>query len=802
MRFLKWFIIGILVITTGILSFLLLYVQSSRPVYHGEVHTTKVAANVKVYFDDFGIPHIYAQTAKDAYFTLGYVHAQERLFQMEMLRRVGGGNLAEVFGSELSEVDAFFRTLGINKAADQSNALFFNNPTEQWQKDALAYMEGINHFIENGNMPPEFALLGIPARPFTTRDFFLITGYMSFSFAEALRTDPILDKISRKLGPEYMKAFGQSYIAGNTKIGNHHDSTLTANSKLSAFTDQVIKKLPVQPWLGSNGWVMSPAKSASGKVLLANDTHIGYQQPAVWYEAHLEYPGFALYGNYLAGFPFPLVGHTRNVAWGLTMFENDDMNLYREKEDPNNKEYYIYKGNKEKYTTRTEVIAIKDKPDSVITIRESIHGPIVNDVLKQLDSTAHEPVALWWAYTKFPGTALQVTYHLAHSKNATDARKAASMVNAPGLNIMFGDAYGNIAWWAAAKLPIYPAGMNTKLILDGTSGQDDILGYYDFDQNPMSENPPEGYVYSANNQPDTIAGILYPGYYAPHDRALRITELLKARNKWSVSDMKSITADVTSMTQPGNAAIILNALSNDPVLTQSAEHKRSAFMLKTWTGNHQLNDIAPTIYYKLISHIFESAMVDELGEEDYNSFVNTHLMKNSYTIFLQDDNSPWWDDIRTKEIKETRKTIFVEAFKSTINELKASSGVMDNWTWGSAHTLEHVHPVGRQAPLDKIFNVGPFQVPGGIETINNAGFHLNTSGKYSVSYGPAMRILIDFNDINNGLSILPTGQSGHMRSPYYQDQSIMYNTNKFRPMLMGKEYIEKTCTNILTFVHR
>lgn len=800
MKFVKWLLLGIVILFTGAVSFIFLYVQSSRPVYHGEIHSSSVSQNVKVYFDDFGIPHIYAQSEKDAYFALGYVHAQERLFQMEMLRRVGGGNLAEILGSDLSVVDAFFRTLGIGHSADQSNALYFNHPTEQWQFDALAYLNGINHFIDNGNMPPEFALLGIPKRHFTTRDFFLITGYMSFSFAEALRTDPILDKIVSHHGKPYLDAFGNASLPGNLRIGIHHDTLLTNISALSALTEEVISKIPIKPWLGSNGWVVAPQKSASGKVILANDTHIGYQQPAVWYEAHIDYPGFSLYGNYLAGFPFPLVGHNRNVAWGLTMFENDDMNLYREKTDASRPGQYNYKGTWEKFTTRTETIAIKEKSDSVITVRETVHGPVVNDVISQLDSTIEQPVSLWWAYTKFPGSALQVTYHLAHAKNAADGRKAASMVHAPGLNIMFGDATGNIAWWAAAKLPVYPEGINTKLILDGSSGKDDILGYYPFEQNPMSENPPEGYVYSANNQPDSINGVLYPGYYAPQDRALRITTLLKKRSKWSISDMKEINCDVVSMTQPQNALLIIEAISNDSLLTSSSDHKRAAFILKTWNGDHKVNDIAPTIYYKLLSHVFKSAMEDELGETDFNTLVNTHFMKNSYGAFLANDSSLWWDDIRTKDKKETRRDIFLEAFRNTINELKSSSGAMVNWTWGSAHTAEHVHPVGRMAPFDKIFNVGPSQVPGGIETINNAGFALNTSGKYSVSYGPAMRILIDFNDLYNGLSILPTGQSGHIRSPYYQDQNAMYNAGKFRPMLMEKEYIQKHCTNILTFI--
>ncbi|HMT29317.1 MAG TPA: penicillin acylase family protein [Bacteroidia bacterium] len=799
MKFIKWILITVLIVIIGCISFAFLYLQSSRPVYHGEVLTSGLNTDVKIFFDHYGIPHIYANSEEDAYYAMGYAHAQERLFQMEMIRRVGAGRLSEIFGSDLVKIDAFFRTLGINKSAKESAALFFTKPDEQWQKDALAYLEGINTFIFQGATPPEFLMLGIPKVKFTPEDIYLITGYMSFSFAEALRTDPILDKIAKKYGLNYLDAMNFTAMKDSSESSAAVlTKSLSDNSNISNFVDDIFPQLPVAAWLGSNGWLVGPSHSTSGKVLLANDTHIGYQQPAVWYEAHIEYPGFSLYGNYLAGLPFPLVGHNRNVSWGLTMFENDDMNLYREQVNPVNPSLYKYKNNWEEFQTRSETIKVKNKPDTTITIRETIHGPIINDVTDQLDESEKNPVSLWWTYTRFPATALQVTYNLTRARDVNDGRKAASMVHAPGLNILFGDTQGNIAWWAAAKLPIYRAGMNTKLILDGTTGDDDIEGYYEFEHNPQSENPADGIIYSANGSPDTVMGLPYPGYYAPQDRSMRIKSLLYAQDKWTLNDLKKVSTDAVSLTQPVNAKIIIEALKGDPVLNSTAVHAKAANLLMNWNGNHLLSDTTPTIYYKLLAHIFESAMMDELGEKSYSTFVNTHYMKNAYTNFLSNENSPWWDNIETKDKKETRKDIFRDAFSNTITELQKSSGDITNWNWGGVHTLEHIHPIGRKEPFNKIFNVGPFPVKGGIETINNAGFPLNTSGKYPVSYGPAMRLLIDMNDVENGVSVLPTGQSGHLRSPHYDDQNILHNSGKFRPMMMNKAVIQKTCTTILT----
>ena len=706
MKIVKWFFIVLLVSVVGIIAAVFIYMQSSRPVYHGEMHNRGVDEDVKVYFDNYGIPHIYAQNEKDAYFTLGYVHAQERLFQMEMLRRVGAGRLSEVLGKDFVAVDAFFRTLGINKTAKESAAMFFAKPDKPWQQNTISYINGINSFMFQGATPPEFLMLGIPKVEFTPEDIYLITGYMSFSFAEALRTDPILDKIYRKYGADHLNSFEWS---ADTTVNNTADSSIVSAEGLSAFIDDAFEKIPVKPWLGSNAWVLAPSRSATGSVLLANDTHIGYQQPAVWFEAHLEYPGYSLYGNYLAGLPFPLVGHNRNVSWGLTMLENDDMNLYREKVEGGKQDSYQFKGAWENFKKTTEVIKIKGGTDTTIIVRESVHGPVINDVIAHIDSNETAPVTLWWTYSKFPVTVLQVTSRLSRAQNMDDGRVAASKVNAPGLNILLGDVNGNIAHWAAARLPIYKKGIQTKLILDGASGDDDIEGYYEFEQNPHSENPASGVVYSANNPPDSVPAYLFPGYYPPSSRADRIGLLLGRKEKWTIEELKKISNDIVSETQPEIAKLIIEIIGDNPVLSLTPVHVQATTLLKNWNGNHATRDTTPTIYYKLLSTIFEMAMLDELGNADYNTFVNTHLMKNSYAKFLSDESSGWWDNITTDK-KETRKELIVEAYRKTIEDLKKSSGEITNWAWGGVHTLEHAHPIGKKKPFDKIFNINyPFR---------------------------------------------------------------------------------------------
>jgi len=496
-----------------------------------------------------------------------------------------------------------------------------------------------------------------------------------------------------------------------------------------------------------------------------------------------------MYGNYLAGIPFALLGHNRHTAWGLTMFENDDLDMFREKLNPENSNQIWFKDHWEDLEIVNEKIKVKGGKDVDFQIKISRHGPIMNDVLTLIGDN-EAPVAVWWEYTQFKSRLIESLYLMNYSTKIDDVAYAASLIHAPGLNVMYGDTEGNIAWWAAAKLIKRPAHVHSKLILDGSSGEDEFLGFYDFKDNPQSINPPEGFVYSANNQPDTIAGILYPGYYAPQDRAKRITDLLKTKNKWDIEDMKKMVINSVSTLHPEEAKHILKNIDKDKLEGNSLKAYQ---ILDEWNGDHQLNDIAPTIFYKLLYHVLEKTFLDELGDYDFNKIVSTHLMERTFPPLLENDSSIWWDNVNTDEI-EKRTDIFSLAYEQTIDELEKQLGEnIDEWKWSKVHILEHVHPIGMSEPMDKIFNVGPFNVMGGNQVINNIDFNYNGTGIYKATYGPAIRILLDFADIDNSISVLPTGQSGRIMSKHYDDQTEMYNTGKFRKQMMNRnEIIEKS----------
>jgi len=307
--------------------------RSLVPDYSGELELEGLQEEVEVYFDDFGIPHIYAQNEDDLYLAFGYLHAQERLWQMDLLRRIAPGRLSEFFGTEMLEIDKFFRTLSIDEYSTKMAKQLQGQEDSPVLKLSEQYLKGINLFVEKGYTPIEYTLAGVEKSAFELKDIYNVIGYMSFSFAHAHKLDPWATAMMDKLGPDYLKDLSLSVDPNTTLIKNYPNAE--AYMALSTHTQQLLKDLPVPKWLGSNSWVISPERTTTGSVLFANDPHIDYAAPSVWYEAHLNSPNTEVYGYFVAGLPFGLLVHNQQLAMGLTMFENDDIDFFEEQIDPN-----------------------------------------------------------------------------------------------------------------------------------------------------------------------------------------------------------------------------------------------------------------------------------------------------------------------------------------------------------------------------------------------------------------------------------------------------------------------------------
>lgn len=762
------------------------YVQYLKPNYSGQKELSGIQKETAVYFDDYGIPHIYAQSEADAMQALGYVHAQDRLWQMELLRRIAPGRLSEIFGSKLLKTDRFFAGIGMDENSVQAvTKLDKNSPSYQL---SLAYLNGINQFIADGPTPIEYHLLGLEKTPFTLKDIHNVLGFMSFSFAMAQKTDPLLTHIRDQLGPAYLTDFGVDGQWNTVQIKSAK-TPATDYTPIATALAQVLENSPVPPFIGSNSWVIGAAKTQQHKVIFANDPHIGFSQPGTWYEAHIVTPKHEMYGYYMAGVPYPLLGHNRNYAYGLTMFENDDIDFYKEKTKPNAPETYQTKTGWAKLESKTKWIKVKDSSAVAIELKSSVHGPLINGILDGVETK--EPLAMSWVYLQQPNPIIEAVYQLSHAQNVTEFHQSVGLIAAPGLNVMYGDKSGNIGWFASGKLYKHQNKVNPNFILDGANGQDDQLEALPFSKNPSAQNPAWHYVYSSNNQPEPMDGFLYPGYYLPKDRALRITQLLDAKHNWNKQSVSEMITDNTSSVVP---AIVQGMLQQIDVNRCSAQEKTALALLKKWKGNSDLNEVAPSIYNKWISHYLKNTFEDELGTDRFAGFLTTHILKQIIEPQLANKQSPWWDNVHTPG-KETREQIVSLSFHQAIQDLEKQFGTVPaDWTWGKVHQVTFEHPMGKVALLSKLFNVGPFPVAGTSEVINNLLFTPEVQTVFQVKAGPSTRRVIDFSDIENAWSILPTGQSGNPFSAHYADQTALYVQGKFRKMKLNTHEIKHTST--------
>ena len=743
------------------------YVQSKLPTRQGEIAFSALKEPVTVRYDERGVPHIRAGNQLDMYRALGYVQAQDRLFQMEIMRRLARGELAQVLGPKLVPTDTLFRSLRIReRAARYVTELDQQSPA--WLA-LQAYLDGINHYQATRANPVEFDVLGIPPRPFTAEDTLSVAGYMAYSFAAAFRTEPLLTYVRDQLGSDYLNIFDLDWQSKGVL-----PPTLTANdwktlSTLAQLSHQALSHAGLAQFEGSNAWAVSGKRTQSGKPLLAGDPHIRFSVPAVWYEAQLSAPDFDLYGYHQALVPFAFLGNNRAFGWSLTMFQNDDLDLIAEKTNPQNPNQVWYQGKWVDMTRTQEQIAVKGEAPVTLTLRRSPHGPIVNDVLGPVAGPT--PIAMWWGFLESKNPILEGFYRLNRANTLSKARKAASYIHAPGLNLVWANAKGDIGWWAAAQLPKRPAGVNPAFILDGSTAQADKPGFYPFSDNPQEENPKRGYIVSANAQPVSPTGIEIPGYYNLADRGQQLNRQLSDPGvKWNLKNSQALQLGTATDYAQRVISPLLPVLRN--VVSDPAELKLVE-QLAQWKGDYPLDSTSATVFNQLLFSLADTAMLDELGDGFFDILLSTRVIDAALPRLAASPDSPWWDN-RNTLTKETRSDTVKVAWQNSIAQLTSVLGDDPaQWHWGRAHTLTHEHPLGKQKPLDWLLNVGPFAAPGSHEVPNNLSARLGPA-PWAVSYGPSTRRLIDFADPSHGLTINPVGQSGVPFDKHYRDQAPSY----------------------------
>lgn len=778
------FTLVFLVVAGFAIAYYLFY--KSVPKYEGETNLSILNEDVEVVFDEFGIPHITASSSEDGYKALGYVMASERLFQMEMLRRVGSGTLSEIIGDKGLKADLFFRTSGLPAISRQHASSFLSSSNKRQIIECQSFIDGINAFISEGNLPIEFTLAGIEARPFTIDDLYYTAGYMAYSFAMAAQTDLLATELELQHGYQWVTDLG---LHGDV-LPPFNESCVDSIGVIEPI-ENVLSDLNLPTFTGSNSWAVSGSITSTGNAILCNDTHIGFGIPQVWYEADLEFGDLAFYGNFIPGVPYALVGHNLHHGWGLTMFENDDIDFYRIRESENEDEY-LFNNSPLPYQVRTEVIKVKDRADTTIIVKETIHGPIMNGAIAALATLP--TVSMRWEYLQGENLLLDAFRGLAHAKTLSDFESSLALIHAPGLNVVYADTSNHIGWWACARLPQRPEGTDSKMIISGFDSSTFITSYRPFSTNPHCIDPVEGFVSTANEQPVTPDSMFIPGYYLPPARALRIKQILSSRENWDVEGMKAMMLDVIN---PFDAQIAHNL--KQLLLNHDGwnDYEKQCIALLDWDGSYDIDDATPVLFQPLMVGLMRKGLQDEMSPTQFERFCETHFMRRACVIALSNNDHNMWD-ITTTDVKEDLSNHVVEVFKETTQRIADEYGDQpSDWKWGDMHRWKPTHPFGELPLIGSLFNSNEYPVYGGNETVSQFGYTPTDALHIKARFGAQMRIVIDMNDIENSWSVTPCGQSGHKLSPHYLDQSELYINKEFRSQTMGTSKRPKKTKKLL-----
>jgi penicillin G amidase len=769
-------IVGSLIILLCAVFFILRsLVTKSFPQTTGTVSVAGIHAPTDVWRDGYGVPHILANNEHDLMFAAGYVQAQDRLWQMDLLRRTGEGRLSEIFGSAGLNYDRLFRTVGLDSTSYRI--------ARHLHPDALRtledYCDGVNAFIDDhrGRYPMEFDMLNYEPEPWTVENSVLVSRLIAWNLNLAWYTDITYGEIAAKVPPEKLQQILPSYPDSVKPIvpamalrpGALGDMLKIGMDYRAAFGLGSLEA-------GSNGWVADSAHSLSGKPLLANDPHLPVPQPSFWYEIHYAAPGWNVAGVALPGVPFIIIGHTGQLGWGFTNAMIDDADFYTEKIDTATPGHYIYDGVSRPFNVRIEKIAIKSADTIAFAVRSTVHGPVVSDIhpasVRGEDSAAMHTGAVSMKWTGYePSDEIYGFYLLNRSTNITEFEHAITELTVPGQAAVYADTAGNIAMWTAARVPIRGRG-NPMLPLPGWTNETDWKGFVPFDKLPKSLNPPEGFIVCANQR---IADKNYPYYlsslWEPPSRSQRIRELLRSAGKFTADDFKQFQQDVMS---PYAREIVPHLFAAwDSIHTPDPTVSDALTYLHNWDYRFSTTDIATSIFNSVFVHLLRDTYADEMGDTLFNQFVFFGAIPYRVTAqILADDSSSWFDDIRTPQV-ESRDDIIRKSFTEAMGELKSALGEeMKRWQWGSLHTATFRHPFGERKALSNVFNVGSFPAPGGGTTVNKTEFRL--SSPYEVTVGASVRQVIDLALPLSASMVLTTGESGQPFQAHYSDQTTLW----------------------------
>jgi penicillin amidase len=806
-RVLKWlgriglFLLVVVVLAVGGIFWMVTrtWAQTS-----GTLAVAGLTDTVRVEYDGYGVPHIYAENEHDLFMAQGYVHAQERLWQMDYYRRLGSGRFSEILGARLFPTDRFLRTIGLRRHAERALA--------EVDAETLAILEaysaGVNAYIttHQNNLPIEYALVGAPAPElWTPLDVLTWGNTLSLQLAGNYRLELLRGQLFAHMGEEKTaqllppKAENTPLIIpdGESLENAFRDSNFDALYEIDEWAGD-----PALPW-GSNNWVVSGSRTESGFPLLANDPHLQLAKPATWFLNGLHGGRFDVVGFSFAGSPFVVVGHNPDIAWGITNVGPDVQDLYMLRlDDPTEPTQYEWNGEWRDLEVREETIYIKDADPITFTVRSTHQGPLVVDALSstQISNAQREtPLALRWTIFEV-GSVVESLHGLNLATNWDEFRTSLAGWDIPGQNFVYADVAGNIGYQMTGKIPIRPEGHQGLIPVPGWTDEFEWLGYVPFEEMPTMYNPPAGFIATANNKvvgddyPYLIAYDWWPGY-----RAERITENLAANDSVTITDTRALQMDSYSIP----AAAIRPALLS---VTPQDERQRAALAeLEQWDLRMEPDRVGAALYQTWYLYLLQNTIKDDLGAENSTRFLagNYERFGNSHVPMMVDlvqrPTDEWFDD-QTSESVETFEDIALLSLNQALDWLTENHGAeMSEWTWGRIHTVTLSHsPLGASGipTVERLANGATMPIGGDNMTVNNAAYRWNAP--FKVWYGTSMRYIVDMGALDAAEVVLTTGQSGHVFSPHYDDLTPLWLKGEYIPFPFTEAAVSANRRNTLT----
>lgn len=748
------------------------FMNKSKPVIDGELSLSVLDEDVTVTRDDKGIPHIFAKTNADLYRAQGYVQAQDRLFQMDLARRQASGRLSEIIGEATIDTDKHFRTFSLREAAEKSLSSYDTESRQvlEW------FADGVNAFItqakKNNTVSYEFALLGYEPEEWSVVDSLTIGKYMAYDLGGNWNTLAFRHWALQNFGEDKAK---ELFI----KYPENASSIIKANKENPVVVAGQFKtELLPNEFNGSNNWVVSGKRTKNGTPILADDPHLGLSTPSIWYQMHLQSPEQNVSGVIFAGVPGIILGHNDNIAWGVTNVGPDVQDLYIEIPNPNNPTQFRYDGKWEQAEVRNEPIKVKDGETVDFNVVVTRHGPIVTDLtFKNTEPTAQ--FSMQWTALQ-PTTELRAVLGFSKSKSWREFEKALEDFKAPAQNFVFASKDGTIAYKANGQIPIRKQG-DGQLPVPGDSSDYEWEGFIPWDELPTVVNPDEGFIATANNE---VIGEEYPyhitDFWAQPYRFERIKEVLAANDSLTVEDIMNLQMDQHNLYAREFLPYLLTSIKTQD---QDEKYKDVITLLENWDMVDAKDSGAPLVFHMLMEKLQEVLFKDQMPEDMYELMygkfnITDQLLRTAYG----GKNSIWMD-----EQGGVDATVY-KALERTVAQLEDQFGKsVSKWKWGNFHQLTFDHTLGKASPiLAAYFNAKKVPIGGSMVTVQAADNDLAGN----VNHGASWRFVVDVGDLSSAYHIVGPGQSGHVKSAWYQDQVMDWANGDYHQTFVRKEDIK------------